>query len=340
MAIAKKLPSGNWRCRVYSHTDHTGKRIYESFTASSKAEAEMIASQFRAQKKRRLKNDLTVEEAIEQYISSKESVLSPSTIRSYRSMQRNNFKTICRKRVQKLTQADVQFFVSEIAESVSPKTVKNAYALLTSSLALCGSEINLSRVSLPKKPKAPQIAPEDAQVALLFNEASDKMKICIALAAFGSLRRGEVCALQYEDIHGRIAHIHADIIQDSNYKWIYKDYPKTSDSVRDVTLPQEIIDLIGEGTGFITSYTPGGLTQSYRALRTRLGLNIRFHDLRHYFASIGAVLNIPDTYLASFGGWRQNSPVMKEVYQNKIIPIADGYANKMSDHFSKVIGQI
>ena len=36
MAKAKKLPSGNWRVRVYSHTTPDGQKKYESFTASTK----------------------------------------------------------------------------------------------------------------------------------------------------------------------------------------------------------------------------------------------------------------------------------------------------------------
>ena len=42
MATAKKLPSGSWRCQVYSHTEEISlpdgstkqKRIYKSFTCA------------------------------------------------------------------------------------------------------------------------------------------------------------------------------------------------------------------------------------------------------------------------------------------------------------------
>ena len=49
MAKAKKLPSGNWNVKVFSHIEN-GKRKYESFTAESKAEAEYLASQFKHEK--------------------------------------------------------------------------------------------------------------------------------------------------------------------------------------------------------------------------------------------------------------------------------------------------
>lgn len=39
MATAKKLPSGSWRCLVYTGTDINGRRKYKSFTAGTKREA-------------------------------------------------------------------------------------------------------------------------------------------------------------------------------------------------------------------------------------------------------------------------------------------------------------
>jgi hypothetical protein len=89
MATAKKLPSGSWRVQVYSHKDN-GKKVYESFTAPTKAEAEMKAAKYAMQKKLRARYDLTVKDALEGYINAKEGVLSPGTIRGYDRMRNNN----------------------------------------------------------------------------------------------------------------------------------------------------------------------------------------------------------------------------------------------------------
>lgn len=58
MATAKKLPSGSWRCRVYSHTEEVllpdrsvkEKKIYKSFTcddpsAKGKRKCEKMAAE-------------------------------------------------------------------------------------------------------------------------------------------------------------------------------------------------------------------------------------------------------------------------------------------------------
>jgi len=84
MAKAKKLPSGQWRALVYSHTDIVeGKKVrrYESFTAEKSKEAEYMAAEFKL-KRERNKNPLnkTVGEAIDEYIDTKTNVLSPSTV--------------------------------------------------------------------------------------------------------------------------------------------------------------------------------------------------------------------------------------------------------------------
>ena len=337
MATAKRLPSGAYRIRVYSHTDHDGKRIYESFTAPTKREAEVLAAEWAAKKDRRMQSDLTVGEAIEGYIKAKEGVLSPATIRGYDRMRRNNFKTIENYRMRKLTSEDMQLFISGLSREMSPKSVRNIYGLLSAVFALYQPDITF-RVTLPAKTAKKAVSPSDEAVQALFKSASLSMKQCIALAAYGGLRRGEICALTYDDLDGNILHVSKDMIEDADNNWIIKDMPKTSDSVRDVLLPDEVVELFQKKSGRLVKYqNPGSITQCFVKLRKRVDVNIRFHDLRHYYASIGAVLGIPDNYLADFGGWKRGSGVMKEVYQNNITSMSELYARKMADHFSKMI---
>ena len=71
MAKAKKTPSGRWRVLLYTGKDENGKRIYRSFTADSRREAEFAASEYAATNH----NDgdpsaMTVGEAIDKYIDS------------------------------------------------------------------------------------------------------------------------------------------------------------------------------------------------------------------------------------------------------------------------------
>lgn len=341
MPKAKRLPSGSYRTQVYAGKDENGKPRYESFTAPTARESELLAAQFKADQNRKRQADLTVGEAIDGYINAKEAVLSPKTIREYRGMFRNYYDPIKKKSIRKLTNEDLQLYVSSLVGTVSAKTISNIYGLLSASLSLYAPDL-IFKVTLPKKQKKKQIAPSDDDVGLLFKESGGEMQLCIALAAFGSCRLGEICGLKFGDVNLNGVNIHCDMVQDSNRKWVLKEIPKSDESNRFVRLPKKALDLIGTGDKdeFIIKRNPVAISHQFAHVRDRLGLNnIRFHDLRHYFASIAAVLDIPQNYIADFGGWRQDSPVMKEVYQNKIVPIADRYAGKLMDHFNGIIGE-
>jgi integrase len=193
------------------------------------------------------------------------------------------------------------------------------------------------RVKLPTKKKNRVTMNSSGDIVNLFDHASDKLKICIALAAFSSLRRGEICALKYKDISGNMIHVHADMIEGVD-GWICKETPKTSDSDRYVQVPDAIIDLIGQGEPeeFIIGWRPSTVTKEFIILRNELNLKIKFHGLRSYFASIGATL-VPDVYLASFGGWSRSSNVMKEVYQKEIQDMTRMYSDKLTGYFNALL---
>ena len=90
MATAKKLPSGAYRCLIFIGKDANGKRQYKSFTAGTKKEAEYLASQYliEADQKKKQKSERLFCDELESYITGKEAVLSPSTIKGYKNIQR------------------------------------------------------------------------------------------------------------------------------------------------------------------------------------------------------------------------------------------------------------
>ena len=92
MATAKKLPSGNYHVLVYTGKDAAGKRQYKSFTDPDKRTAEFLASEYLTRKRKgSTAAELTLAQAIEQYIDSKEHVLSPTTVQAYRSIAKHRF---------------------------------------------------------------------------------------------------------------------------------------------------------------------------------------------------------------------------------------------------------
>ncbi len=118
MATAKKLPSGSWRCLVYDYTDDTGKRVYRSFTSedpspAGKQKAEALAAQYAAEKelKKHSMDKSLFSDRMESYITSKEAVLSPATIRGYRNIQKmllRDYASFCHMEIRNISQDDVQ----------------------------------------------------------------------------------------------------------------------------------------------------------------------------------------------------------------------------------------
>lgn len=340
MATAKKTASGMWKCRAYSHTDESGKKHYRAFTAPTKTEAEQAASRFSGTADRAARVDLTVAEAIKGYIDAKENVLSPSTIYAYRVMERNAFDSIAHDKIRRLTSERVQRFISAMAAEKSPKYVRNIYALFSSAVALYMPEITF-RITLPKKQIKRRHAPSDDDIRALMDKSEEWMRKCIALGAFGSLRRGEIAALQFQDLDGSILHVHADVVRSTDGAWVRKEMPKTADSLRDIPLPAEVVAMLGTGepdAAIIPEITtPNRITDHFIDLRDSLNLTIRFHDLRHYYASISAALGIPQSYTERIGGWHPGSPIMKEIYQNPIAQFEEKFANQLMGHFGSVL---
>ena len=338
MAKAKKLPSGSWRARAYSHTSPDGKKHYESFTASTKQQAELMASKFSNNNDRDRANDLSVKEAVENYINANENTLSSSTIYGYRKDSKR-LEPIYNIRIRKITSRDIQNYISSLLEKgLAPKTVRNTYGLLRSALTFSGIEQDF-KIHLPTSPRKPYYAPENEQIMALYDAAKPKMKLAISLAAFHSLRRGEICGLKYKDLVGNTLYVHSDMVKSSDGKsWIHKEIPKTDSSNRIIYLRDTEIELIGTGEpeDYIIPLTPGTIGTNFYNLKKKTGVNIRFHDLRGYFASIAASLNISDTYLSHLGGWREGSQTLKQHYQKPIVSINEGYANKLNEYFDSI----
>lgn len=337
MANAKKLSSGSWRVQVFSHyeiVDGVKKPRYRSFTGATKAEAEMMASSFANDKKRYSRANLTVSEAVTKYIQEKEGVLSPTTIRTYEQIAKMHLSKIGPIMIDSITNADLQNWISSLSVKLSPKTVKNIYGLVLPAISFYTEKA--FRVTLPQRAPQQYNIPTDADVAQLIHEARPDLKIAIVLGSCG-LRRGEVCALKYMDILRDFSaiYIHADMVLNKDGEWVYKNMPKTSDSVRSVELLPEVIQMLGDGDpdAFIISSTPAAISDAFSRLRNRLGMSCRFHDLRHYSVSIMHAIGIPDQYIMQRHGFSSDA-VLKKVYRNPLSDKSNEFTAKTNDYFS------
>lgn len=318
MAKAKKLPSGSWRVRAFIGTDAAGKKQYKSFTAPTKKEAEYLAAEYMAKHKNALKvDDRTLADAYKRYIEIKRNTLSPSTVREYSRAATHDFPELMPIRLSRITQEAVQSAVNIMAADHSPKSVRNSHGLLSAVLRMFAPEIVLN-TRLPQPRKSEIYVPTEQEVENLVRSIrGSELEKAVLLAAFGSLRRSECAALMLDDIEGDVIHVTKAMVLDDEKQWVIKQ-PKSKAGYRDVKMPPFVIERLvpRSESGRIVELAPVTITDYFADIRVKFNLpHFRFHDLRHYQASILHAMGVPDKYIMERGGWKTDS-TLKNIYQH------------------------
>ena len=339
MAKAKKLPSGNWRCRVYSHTDADGKRHYESFTAPTKKEAEYMAAEFALDKK--IANDSrrwTLGQAIDKYIDLKRPVLSPSTIYRYEKIRKTAFQSLMNtaliridsNMLQEAVNAEMMRTAFNRTGTVSPKTVKIEYGLIASVLNryMPGRTLH---IDLPKQARRIRSLPSPE--AVYGAVRGSDIELPVLLAMWLSFTVSEIRGLtKSKSIDGDYITIR-EVLVNVGGGDVRKELAKEVTRNRRHRMPGRIKELIDrvEGDAIVPMKQKTLLNRFRRLLETSGVEPITFHDLRHINASVMAMLRIPDVYAQERGGWKTDN-IMKSVYtetftveRQKVDDVIDGY---------------
>lgn len=360
---AKKLPSGSWRVLVFDHdeilrnpdgtpqTYENGrikkKKFYKSFTSSDpspkgKREAEKMAAEWASNKELMQRTEkLTVYEAVKKYIDMKSDVLSTNTKRGYKTHLNNHYRTIECIQLDKLKQTDLQMWANDLAGTLSPKTIRNAYGLLTATLSFFNPGITY-RVTLPQQIKPELYTPSDDDMEVLLSHIRyTELEKAVLLAAFGGLRRGEICALTDKDIIGNVVRINKSAARDNETGKIIIKQPKTKSSYRFVELPEFVADIVrpDQPGPIVRMYIEDVSKRFCNAVR-ECGLpHFRFHDCRSFTATTMHNLNIPNQYIQARHGW-QSDRVMKERYQRTMEPVNQYFTDLTNEHFKNTFSHI
>lgn len=318
-----ELPSGNIRVRIYDYTDLDGKRHYQSFTGRTKAEAEAMANEWKANRRERSERR-SLYECVGSYIDMKSGLLSPTTIKGYRSMFRNlKSYGIAAVPVRDIDNQKLQAFVAEMSASHSTKYVKNFFGLISATLGFYMPSF-APRVRFAQAEHVETYTPTDEDVQTLLDHCkTTEAKLGILFGAVGFMRRGEACAVTFDDLdfRRRTIRVTKAMVYDEDNILSVKE-PKTFESYRTVAMPEYVFDLIrslGRNTGTVLGMDPNQLYKAFAYALRKSGLpHFRYHDLRHHAASYAHSIGIGDRYIERMGGWRPNSPVLKKTYENVI----------------------
>lgn len=358
MAAAKKLPSGSWRCQVYSHTEEIPqpdgttkkKRIYKSFTSDiqgpkGKRDAEKQAADWAAKKDDILKiNDITLGTAIDKYIESKDAVLSITTISDYKKKRKNGFKFLMDVPIRDITPEMLQEAVNQESkrknqkkpmETISAKTVKNEYGLITAALNTYRKDLNCS-VTLPKYHR--QIKELNTPDAIFSVFEGTDIELPVLLAMWLSFSMSEIRGLtKSKSISGDYITIHEVLVSADN-KDFRKSTGKVQTRLRRHKMPPYIKELINNVQGdVIVPMTYNKIHHRFNALLEKSGLpHMSFHDLRHVNASVMAALNIPEKYAQERGGWK-TPHVMKNIYTHTFSTERKEVDKKIDTYFESMM---
>lgn len=344
MATAKKLPSGSWRCRVYSHTDPDGKKIYKSFTCDDpsslgKTRCEKAATEWVENKKLGLTSaeSIAFGKAASEYILGRTSVCSTRTIEEYTAYLDRHLKDFKKMPINQIHLADIQRLINDLSLGRSPKTVRNVYGFVHSVLASYG--VVLPDPKLPAPRLADLRMPTEAEIRKIMEAAKGtSLELPILLAAFGPMRRGEICALRTENISGNVVHVCENMVRkkvDGQKTWIVK-VPKSPAGHRYIEYPDFVAEKWKGKDGRVVDICPDTITKAFDLLLKELHIeHFRFHDLRHYSASIQHSLGIPDAYIMQRGGWSSDR-VLKQIYRHALDDKTKEMSDKANAHFTEL----
>jgi len=319
----EKLPSGSYR--IKKQID--GKRY--SFTFDHKPTQKEIADMV-LKKQNAVNGKISFEDAANSYIEARTNTISPATIREYKGTLRRLSDRFKRMQVDDITQNDVQREINVFAKDRAPKTVRNYHGFIAGVLGEFRKDLIL-RTTLPEKDGRMPYTPTADDIKKLLAYAYGTVYEVPIMLGCASLRRGEICALTMNDIEGNVIHITKDVVMDENKNWVVKK-PKTNSSIRDIAVPDAVIDAINRN-GLYKGH-PNSISDWMDKAEKNLGLpHFSLHKCRHYFASESHAQGVPDADIMKAGGWSTDY-VMKRDYRQSLAKDNDRAVNAV---FSQIL---
>lgn len=130
------------------------------------------------------------------------------------------------------------------------------------------------------------------------------------------LRISEISGLKWSAVHDN--YIIIDNVLVAFGAGTYEKKPKSSAGNRKIPITPEIkalIDKQPKTSEYVVPLNPNAIRARFNKLLQKNDLpHIKFHELRHAFASNMALLGIPEAYAKSIGGW-DTGAVLHGIYE-------------------------
>ena len=368
----RKRADGRWEARVVVGYDEKGQPITKNVTALEKTKCleklEKLKAEINLIQRDTVKSDMPFGEWIDfwyrQYLQMS---LRKSTQASYENNIYNHvIPEIGSIKLNKLTQNDLQQFYARAknggrlqykefhGDGLSDRTVRSIHAICRKALEKAVSE-NLITVNPaigcklpPKKSREMQVlTPEEMQRFLIQAKYEGYFEMLLLELTTG-MRRGELLALQWDDLNldtGEL-NICRQVYHVKGSMQITE--PKTKSSIRTIILPKVVLNVLAEYKKSVNSRwlfpspmiedmprNPQSVYKKFKSILERSGCkNIRFHDLRHTFATTALANGMDVKTLSSIIG-HVSSQTTLDIYLHSTHEMQKQAATKIEQGIGK-----
>ena len=323
--MVRKREDGRWEGRIVVGHKKNGTPIFQHAYAHTQKElTEKLHQNIERHQDVELTEDsrMTLGEWLDRWLTDyKENTVRPGTLAGYRSCIENYIKPqLGGKQVSLVTAQDVQKLYRRLKENgrvrehprfgstLSDTTINRLHAIFHQAMedALHAHIIAKNPTvgaTVPKASHAPKRVLTDKELDT-FLDAVREDKIWgdfFYVELTTGLRRGEITALLWSDLDtlNKTISVSKQYVKNPNGE-LTLSRPKTETSVRKVSIPQDAVDLLIAEHGKhpenpymfpspVTGemYYPDSVVNLHKKILKDAGLpHIRFHDLRHTFATL------------------------------------------------------
>ena len=373
----RKRADGRWEARVVIGYDDKGNPITKNVTAMEKGKCLEKLEQLKEQCGVQLTGKVKAEMAFGDWLNfwyqqyAKQTV-RPTTQSGYENMIYNHIiPDIGKIPLNKLTQNDLQQFYARLknggrkvrtelyGKGLSDRMVRGCHAMCRKALEKAVAD-GIIRINPaigcklpPKKAKEMQVLTREEMQRFMAQAKADGYFELFLLELCTGMRRGEIVALQWDDLNLQTGELHICRQATTVHGNIHICAPKTKSSIRTVILPPDIVKILAEYKKRINSrwmfpspvkedapYHPSAIRKVLdRTLERAECKHVRFHDLRHTFATTALANGMDVKTLSAIIG-HISSETTLNIYTHITDNMQRSAANKIEQGFGRNEGSL
>jgi integrase len=261
---------------------------------------------------------MTLRQAIDKYIASRDNLLSPATIRGYIAIRNTRFKSAMDKRLKDIDdwQSICNNECKQNGIGVSPKTLINSWRFICAVMRY--QKVEVPELTLPQlvKKNQPWIEPEDIHKFLNAIEG-DTCEFQILLTMHG-LRASEVRAVVADknkiDLKRNNITVSGAVVLNKEGKYVKKETNKNTSSQRIVPILIPRLVTLAKDADDIPVYQSQAVRNHINNACEKIGVApVGAQGLRRSFASLCYHLKLSERETMELGGW-SDANTMRKIY--------------------------